>query len=98
MQFGPTIRAPAARTVATSSDWRPTPASPTSPKPAETTSNPRAPAATDCLTAESAEDAGSAMTARSTGRPMDSIDGYVALSSTFDEWGLTRYISPLKPP
>jgi hypothetical protein len=29
---------------------------------------------------------------------MDSIDGYVALSSTFDEWGLTRNISPLKPP
>ena len=70
MQFGPTIRMPAARTRSFSSCSRRSPSPPTSRKPAVITTSPRTCRATASSTTRAAVPFGTTMTARSTGSGM----------------------------
>jgi hypothetical protein len=67
MQFGPTMRIPAARTFSASARSRAAPSPPTSLKPAEITISPRTPLRMQSSTTPSTRRAGTTTTARSTG-------------------------------
>ena len=76
MQFGPSNRAPAARTFATIRAWRSRPASPSSPKPAVIATSIRLPAASASSTAASNEASGTARTTSSGGTGRSAREGY----------------------
>ena len=74
-QFGPTRRAPWARTSASSSSWRRMPSIPVSANPAEITQRARVPFRSAASASESTAAPGTQNTARSTSPGMSAIDG-----------------------
>jgi hypothetical protein len=88
-QFGPTRRAPWARTLASSSSWRRVPSIPVSAKPAEMTQRARVPLRSAASASSSTESAGTQKTARSTGPGTSAIDGYALTPATEAALGLT---------
>ncbi len=73
-QFGPTRRAPCARTSASSRSWRSTPSEPISAKPAEMTQSAETPSRSTCSAASSTSAPGRQITARSIGSGISSIE------------------------
>ena len=81
-QFGPTTRIPAACAARTSARWVAAPSAPASAKPAEMTTRPCTPAAAASATTAVAASGGTATTARSTGVPASTADGYAGRPAT----------------
>ena len=90
-QFGPTSRAPAARTRSTSARSRRRPASPVSPSPAVITTSARAPAASASSAAASSPAGGTASTTRSGGSGRSAVETWTSRPSTCPPRRLTRW-------
>ena len=97
-QFGPTMRMPPRCARNVNSRWSVAPASPTSAKPDEITTNAPTPLREHWSTTSSALSAGTATTATSTTPGTSSRVGYAGTLSMADALGLIGYTGPLKPP
>ena len=96
-QFGPSIRMGCPRSQALSSASRARPASPASRNPAEITTAPRTPLATQSFRAGRTAGAGTAITARSTGSSIARSDAVAGSPWTMSPREFTGQIRPSNP-
>ena len=97
-QFGPSNRAPCARTRARRSRWRSSPSEPTSANPAEITQIARMPTSSADRTASRTASAGTHTTARSTSSGTSPMEPYPRTPATGSALRLTGYAAPAYSP